>query len=165
MRFVSSLTIFIAISLCGFSQESKTYNSKDLAALRLLPVKWERYWNSHNMDSMGTMLRQDVDFVNVAGTWLKGKTEAVKDHKQKHQTMFKKSVWTTDSMEVKFVKPDLAIMHIGWGLSGDFDPDGTPRQPRHGIFTWVIIKDKGEWQLLAVHNVNKRETALPAKKY
>ncbi len=72
-------------------------------------------------------------------------------------------MWTTDSMEVKYVKPDLAIMHIGWGLSGDFDPDGAPRQPRHGIFTWVIFKDKGQWQLLAVHNVNKRETALPAK--
>ena len=163
MRFLYFLTTFILISLSSFSQETQTYNARDLAALRLLPLKWERYWNSHNMDSMGTMLRKDVDFVNVAGIWLKGKTETVKDHKQKHQTMFRNSVWTTDSVEVKYVKPDLAIMHIGWGLSGDFDPDGTPRQPRHGIFTWVIIKDKGQWQLLAVHNVNKREMVLPAK--
>lgn len=161
MRFICLLTIFIAISLCSRRQENKIYNSKDLAAIRLLPVKWERYWNNHNMDSMGTMLRKDIDFVNVAGTWLKGKGEAVKDHKQKHQTMFKSSVWTTDSIEVKYVKPDLAIMHIGWGLSGDFDPDGTRRQPRQGIFTWVIIKNKGQWQLLAVHNVNKKETTLP----
>ncbi|MEJ7693019.1 SgcJ/EcaC family oxidoreductase [Daejeonella sp.] len=163
MRYICILTSFVVISLSSFGQASKTYNSRDLVALRLLPATWERYWNTHNMDSMGTMLRKDVDFVTVAGTWLKGKAEAVKDHKQKHQTMFKSSVWTTDSMELKYLKPDLAIMHIGWGLRGDFDPDGTPRQPRHGIFTWVIIKDKGQWKLLAVHNVNKREPVLPDK--
>jgi len=45
-------------------------------------------------------------------------------------------------VEVKYVKPDLAIMHIRWGIKGDFDHDGTPREPRHGIFTWVVIKEK-----------------------
>jgi len=81
MRFICFLSTYVFISFCSFSQEIKTYNSKDLSALKVLPVKWERDWNNHNMDSMGTMLRKDVDFVTVAGTWLKGKAEVVKDHK------------------------------------------------------------------------------------
>lgn len=163
MRINCFLIVFVAISIRGFSQEGKIYHSEDLAALKSLPVKWEQYWNNHDMDAMGTMLREDVDFVNVAGVWLKGKAATIKQHKLVHQMMFKSSIWTTDSVEIKYVKPDLAILHIGWGISGDFDPDGTPRKPRHGIFTWVVIKEKGQWQLLSVHNVNIREPISSTK--
>jgi uncharacterized protein (TIGR02246 family) len=163
MRFNCLLIVLVAISTGGFGQEGRIYPTKDLAALKSLPVTWEYCWNNHNMDSMGTMLMEGVDFVNVAGVWIKGKAAAIRQHKLVHQTMFKSSVWTTDSVEIKYVKPDLAILHIGWGISGDFDPDGTPRKPRHGIFTWVVVKDKGQWQLLAVHNVNIREPISPIK--
>lgn len=157
MRSLIFLTAFALMPLSSFSQAINTYASTDLAALKLLPVKWEQDWNRHDMEAMGTMLRNDVDFVNVAGIWMKGKQAVVRDHKQKHQgIVFKNSVWTTDSVAIKYIKPDLAILHIGWGIKGDNDPDGTARIPRHGIFTWMVSKDKGEWQLLAVHNVNIR---------
>ena len=116
------------------------------------------------MDRLGTLLRNDVDFVNVAGLWMKGKEATVGDHKQKHEgVVFKNSRWTTDSVVVKYIKPDLAILHIGWGVSGDNDPDGTTRTPRHGIFTWVVQKNEGQWLLLAAHNVNIRESVKPTK--
>ena len=107
------------------------------------------------MDSLGNLLRTDVDFVGVAGLWMKGKTAAVKDHKQKHETIkFATSIWQTDSVAIKYVSPDIAILHIGWGISGDFEDDGMPRQPRHGIFTWVVSKQNNKWLLLAVQNTN-----------
>lgn len=109
------------------------------------------------MDSMRIMLRPDVDFITVGGSWLKGKAEAVNNHKEKHATTFKTSIWTTNSVEIKYIKPDLAIIHLRWGITGDFDPDGTPRAPRQGIFTWVVPKQNAQWLLLAVHNVNIRE--------
>jgi hypothetical protein len=37
------------------------------------------------------------------------------------------------------------------------------QEGRHGIFTWVVIKEKGQWQLLAVHNVNIREIVSSIK--
>jgi uncharacterized protein (TIGR02246 family) len=144
MRFICFLIVLVAISLKSFSQKDKIYHTKDLDVLNLLPVKWEKYWNNHNMNSLGTLLREDVDFVNLAGVWSKGKAASIKQLKLVHQTIFKSSVWTTDSVEIRYVKPDLAILHIGWGISGDVDPDGTTRKPRHGIFTWVGIKEKGQ---------------------
>jgi uncharacterized protein (TIGR02246 family) len=146
------------ISPNSFCQDNKTYKSKDQAALKDLERKWSRFWNTHDMDSMGTLLREDVDFVNVAGQWLKGKKETVAVHEERHLVVFKTSTWKTDSVSIKYVKDDLAIMHIGWGISGDVDPDGKAREPRHGVFTWVVIKQKNQWLLLAVHNVNIRET-------
>lgn len=162
MRTLYLLFIGCLVVFNGFSQ-SNTYNGGDLKALNALAEKWKNYWNNHDMDSMGTLLRNDVDFVTVGGRWLKGKTEAVNHHKERHQVVFKTSMWQTDSIAIKYVKPDLAIMHIGWGLSGDVDPDGTPRKPRHGIFTWVVIKENNQWLLLTVHNVNINPTVNVAR--
>ena len=154
MRFICSLVVLVVISIRSFSQEDMIYNKKDLGDLKSLPDKWEKYWNKHNMDSLSTMLTEDVDFVNLAGVWLKGKTESIQLLRLVHQTTFKSSIWITDSVKIRYVKPDLAILHIGWGLSGDVDPDGTNRIPKHGIFTWVVIKEKEQWKLLAIDNVN-----------
>jgi hypothetical protein len=67
---------------------------------------------------------------------------------------------TDDSVSIRYVKSDLATIHVGWGITGDLDPDGTPRKPRHGIFTWIVIKQKGRWLLLVVSNVNIRASAF-----
>jgi uncharacterized protein (TIGR02246 family) len=143
-------------SLVCLGQGNKEYDGNDLAVLNSLPGKFEHYWNVHNMDSMGTMLTEDVDFVNVAGTWFKGKAATVFDHKDSHSMMFKTSVLSTDSVQIRYVKSDLAILHVGWGMTGDFNPDRTPRKPRHGIFTWVVVKQKGGWLILTASNVNIR---------
>jgi len=155
--------LIITLAVLSFESFCQDYPPKDMAALQALPVTFQRCWNNHNMDSMGTMLAEDVDFINVAGTWLKGKTATVNDHKDSHSMMFKNSVLSTDSVNIRYVKSDLAIIHVGWGIMGDLDPDGTPRSPRHGIFTWVAIKNKGRWLLLAVSNVNIRAKASPSK--
>ena len=158
MRQLHLFIIFFLLSYIGFCQNNKTFEVTDLKNLNHLVGKWERYWNNHNMDSMGTLLRDDVDFVNVAGQWLKGKKEAVAVHKERHLVVFKTSIWKTDSVSIKYVKTDLAIIHMGWGITGDVDPDGKPRTPRHGIFTWIVTKENNQWLILAVHNVNIRET-------
>jgi uncharacterized protein (TIGR02246 family) len=156
MRILNLLIILGLFSVKSFGQEVPRYSAKDLVALQALPATFERCWNTHNIDSLGTLLTDDVDFINVAGTWLRGKTATVNDHKDSHSMMFKNSVLNTDSVSIKYVKPDLAIIHFGWGLKGDLDPDGTPRKPRHGIFTWVAIRQKGKWMILAASNVNIR---------
>jgi uncharacterized protein (TIGR02246 family) len=157
IKFHLMLTCCLAYAV-GFSQTKLTYNSKDTNALNNLALQWEKYWNTHDMDSMGTLLTEDVDFVNVAGQWLKGKRQTVTTHKERHNIVFKESIWKTDSVNIKYVKSDLAIMHIGWGITGDVDPDGVARTPRHGLFTWVVTKRSNGWLILAVHNVNIRST-------
>ncbi len=100
------------------------------------------------MDSMGALLRHSVDFVNVAGQWLKGREEAVAVHKERHLVVFKSSIWQTDSVS------------MGWGIKGDVDPDGKSRIPRHGISTWVLIKENNQWLILAVQCQYKRNRSL-----
>ena len=161
MKSIYLAFVFIGFSALSSAQVPKLYNSIDLIKLNDLAIKWQHYWNIHDMDSMGTLLQEDVDFVNVAGVWLKGKTATIIDHKQKHLgIVLKNSVWTTDSVAIKYIKPDLALLHLSWGLSGDNDPDGTPRKPRHGIFTWLVNQNDNEWKIITAQNTNKREQSL-----
>jgi hypothetical protein len=67
---------------------------------------------------------------------------------------FRESTWTSQAVMVQLLKPDVALVHVDWILKGDKDPDGTPRQPRGGIFTWVVVKQSGEWLIRAAQNTN-----------
>ena len=75
---------------------------------------------------------------------------------EQHRTQFRDSTWTNEQVSVQFLRPDIALVHIEWAMKGDRDPDDTPRPPRKGFFTWVVIKEEGEWKLRAAHNTNKR---------
>jgi uncharacterized protein (TIGR02246 family) len=128
----------------------------DEPAVRALAAQFESAWNNHDMSVLGSITTEDVDFVNVAGQHLKGREDVVKQHARLHQTMFKDSIWTTETVRVQFLRSDMALVHINWGMRGDLNPDGTPRQPRKGIFTWLVVKDGAAWKVRAAHNTNKR---------
>jgi hypothetical protein len=53
------------------------------------------------------------------------------------------------------------LMAAGWSLVGDKDPDGSVRKPREGIFTWIVTKLSGHWQIRAAQNTNLSYLPLP----
>ena len=121
-----------------------------------LALAFEAAWNSHDMHAFGRMLTVEADWVAVGGSHWRGREEIEREHAARHATQFKDSVWSTRRVHVAVLKPDFALIHIDWALRGDRDPDGTPRQPREGVLTWVTIKDSGFWRIRAGHNTNKR---------
>ena len=130
-------------------------SARDEAAIRDIAVSWEDAWNRHDIKALSTLVAEDVDFVNVAGIRLKNRKEFEQAHARLHQMKMKESVLTHKETHIKFVRPDLALVHVEWGMKGDRDLDGTPRQPRQGIFTWVMEKKKGTWRIIAAHNTNR----------
>ena len=154
------LRTLIVIGLCCISSQgscgtdSTSLTPEDAQALRRVADEWQRCWNAHDMDAFSALFADDVDFVTKSGTWFKGKEATMRHHRQNHATIFKHSVWSTDSVDMRYVAPDIAIIHFGWGISEDTHHDGTSSAPRHGISTWVLAKRRAQWQLIAVHNVN-----------
>lgn len=137
-------------------------NSKDTEAIKSIALKWQDAWNQHDMKALAALVAEDVDFITVGGTWQKNRKDFEEYHAQRHEMQFKESVWTTNNTTVEFVKKDVAVAHVEWSIKGDKDPDGTPRQPRQGIMTWVLEKRKGKWTLIASQNTNLREP-VPTK--
>jgi ketosteroid isomerase-like protein len=60
---------------------------------------------------------------------------------------------------VKFLKPDLAIYHSSWEMSGITSSGGSALPPKHGILTAIAQQQNGVWLIIAVHNTET--IALP----
>ncbi len=129
--------------------------AEDAAAIRRLEERWCRAWNSHDMRALTILLAKDSDFVTVGGRWLRGRKEFRQHTALYHDTSFRRSKFTVTGTTIKFLGSELALTHVKWRLTGDFDPDGTPRKPRRGIFTQVLRREKGRWYILASHNTNE----------
>lgn len=156
MTVLAVLTILQFAGVGSAAAQAKE-NAKDREAIQNMAQTWQEAWNQHDMESLAALVAENVDFINVAGIWVKTRKDFKDFHAQRHALQFKESVWATKNAEVKFVKPDVAIAHVEWSIKGDKNPDGTPRQPRQGIFTWVIEKRKGIWLIIAAQNTDIRE--------
>ncbi len=126
----------------------------DDKAIRAVVDSWETAWNAHDMSAMGRLITEDADFVNVAGLHWKGKSQIVQEHAERHRTNLKLSEWKTEKVTIQPLSPDFALVHINWGMTGDTDFDGTPREPRHGLFSWLVVKKGDRWLIRAVQNTN-----------
>jgi uncharacterized protein (TIGR02246 family) len=129
--------------------------SADEQSIRGLATEFEQAWNSHDMNKLGSITTEDIDFVNVAGLHWKGRSEVVKEHAERHKVRFKNSVWTTERVAVQFLSPDMALVHVDWQTRGDLDFNLKPWPPRTGIFSWLVVKNAGGWLIRAVQNTGK----------
>src|SRR5437899_8312067 len=100
-------------------------------------------------------MADDVDFVTVATTYLHGRSDFEKLHERVLSGRFKDSTNTTLQDTVRFLHPDMAVIHWSWKIEGDRNMDGTPRQqPRYGMMTMVAEKRNGAWLVVVAQNTN-----------
>jgi uncharacterized protein (TIGR02246 family) len=126
----------------------------DAAAVRHVPQAFAAAWATHDGHQLGTIMAEDVDFVNVGGDWLHGRADFELYHSRLLSGRFKESILTPRDTVVRFLRPDLALLHWSWALVGDKNEDLTKRKPRMGIFTMVVEKRGGEWLVVSAQNTN-----------
>jgi uncharacterized protein (TIGR02246 family) len=114
---------------------------------------WQQAWNRHDADALAALVTTDVEFVTVAGLRLRGRPEFLDHHRLMHATQMRTSRWTNLATTLRPLPGGLALQHLEWDIEGDFDPDGSPRPPRRGIFTWVLQLQPAPL-ILAGHNTN-----------
>jgi uncharacterized protein (TIGR02246 family) len=152
-------TVCTVLGVClAFGMTTHVFGqaTEDERAIRQLAQQYETGWNTHNMEVLGRMRTNDIDFVVVTGEHRKGREASMAQLAEQHRTQFRDSTWTNERVSVQLLRPDIALVHIEWAIKGDRNPDDTLRPPRHGIFTWVVIKEGEGWKLRAAHNTNKR---------
>jgi uncharacterized protein (TIGR02246 family) len=132
--------------------------AEDEQAIRRIERMWDDAWNRHDAKALAALLSDDVDFVNVTGAWFKGRPEFETRMAQTHRGIFKDSKRTTLEASVKFLTPQIAVVHARWEMSGLRKSDGTLRTPWQGIITRVVKKFGDDWVIVAAHNVDVAES-------
>ncbi len=150
--------VVVLVMLLSACSPALAQVATDESAIRELATRWEQAWNRHDMKQLVSLMTEDADFVNVGARRWKGRAEIETEHTQR-LNQFRESTWSTKAVTVQFLKPDMALAHVDWALKGDKDPDGTPRSPRSGVFTWVVVKQSSAWLIRAAQNTNSGNLA------
>ncbi len=126
----------------------------DQKAIRDIEAQWEAAWNRHDVAAMARNYAPDSDAINLAGEWFKGRAAFVKSLEELHSDKVKGSVWQTEQTNIKFLTPEIVIVHVYINSHGDRNPDGTAMPPRHAILTRVEAKRDGRWLIVASQATN-----------
>jgi uncharacterized protein (TIGR02246 family) len=103
-------------------------------------------WNLKDAHAFAAQFTEDATFVNVNGALWIGR----KDIEDRHAkaAIFKSSHAEIKPDSVRFLRPDIALVHVSWTITGDpRDP-----QPRSYLMTMVVSKRDGRWLIVAAQN-------------
>ena len=144
-----------------FATVASAQTKGDEEALRRLPQAFSEAWAKHDGHALAQIMADDVDFVTVGATWSHGRRDFETYHTRLLSGRFKDSTNTVLETAVRFLRPDLAIVHWSWTIQGDKNPDGSARPQRYGLMTMVAEKRKGKWLVVAAQNTNGTSAMPP----
>ncbi len=147
-RFILLLATFGV----GITAQAQTQTDED--AVRLLPHAFCDAWAKHDGHELAKIMAEDIDFVTVGATWFRGRDNFEEYHTRLLATRFRESTNTPLETVVRFLRPDLALVHWSWAIEGDKNPDGSARPKRFGLMTMLAEKRKDTWLVIAAQNTN-----------
>jgi uncharacterized protein (TIGR02246 family) len=128
----------------------------DEAKIKALIDRLHETWNEHDMAKFAADFTDDADFINVGGTWWKGRKQIEEAHVEAHKRFFGKSRVTLVDHKIKMLGPETAVAIVTGKMEGQDLPPGVYRTD-YNRFTAVLVKVKGEWKITALENVNLAE--------
>lgn len=147
---------FLALTffLIATAVRAQAGNSRDEQAIRQVEARWQTAWNHHDIATMASLFAPEAGVVNLAGEWFKGREEFARSLESLHSGKVKESIWQTQDIDIKFLTPEIAIVHVHFSSHGDRNPDGSPMPPRRGILMRVEVKRGGHWMIVASQATN-----------
>jgi len=113
-----------------------------------------RAFNTHDAKAFGSLFTEDADWVSVAGIRVKGRAGIQAEHEKAFTTFFKSATLASTGTTVRLVRPDVAVVHFNWELTGQVDKEGKVAAPRRGVITIVATKEEDQWRITAGQNTN-----------
>jgi uncharacterized protein (TIGR02246 family) len=150
-----ALILFAAAAGVFAQQAPNTADTaKDDATARQIVKQLENAWNAHDGKAFAAPFAVDADYVVVDGMYVKGREAIEKGHQGIFTTVFKDSTNRGTVKSVRFVRPDIAIVHVEWNLT--VRSDGKENNGR-AMNTMFMTKNEGVWSIAAFHNTPIKE--------
>ncbi len=125
-------------------------HSGDEAAVRALYQELMDGWNQGSGAAFAAVFAEDGDLVAFDGTHFKGRQEIAPFHQQLFDKWLKGSRLVGQVKDVRFLSPDVALMHAVGGtvMRGKTKPSPA----RDSMQTLIATCQGGEWRLAAFQN-------------
>jgi uncharacterized protein (TIGR02246 family) len=140
------------------------HDRHDEAAIRGIVAEMTDGFNRHDAKAATRMYAADADFVSVRREAAAGSREIEEKLAAIFATRAGGAVLTTLDVKVRFVRPDVALVHVLNELGGLVAPDGEKLPAHRELSIRVFAKDGGTWRVAAFHNTMYRPFEAPASK-
>ncbi len=128
----------------------------DEAAIHQLMRELTEAWNRGDAQAYGARYLAEGTFTNVNGSFYVGREAFTRRHEEVFGGIFKGTLLTLTTRELRFIRPDVAVVDIDASLSGLQAPPGVQAGPDGALHTClllVLVKERGSWWMTAYHNV------------
>jgi uncharacterized protein (TIGR02246 family) len=147
MKYLPVLAIVLAASIAAVPQ-----TSSDEIAIRNIVQEEIAAWNAGDAAAYSRHFAADGTFTNVRGQFFMDRHDYV------FKGQFHGSTLKQDIVSLKFVRPDVAVVEVLTSVTGiqKLSP-GTNTDDKGRLRTrllQVIVKDGGEWKIVAYHNTD-----------
>jgi uncharacterized protein (TIGR02246 family) len=133
----------------GANAQGTQNSGGDEAAIRQIVQQVQDGWNNHDGKAFAAPFAADADYVVVNGMKIKSREEIEKGHTGIFKTIYKDSHNTATIKGIRFLRPDVAIVHVEWHL--EFRA-GEEMKKGQAMNTMIMTKDAGKWSIAAFHN-------------
>ena len=151
LRQTRLLVLFLAVIyvLSASVVSAQSANSEDEQAIRDALARFYEGWNTHDADKMVSVYAEDIDHINVFAEWKKGKSAMREALKQLHAGPVENDHKTYSVEKVRFIKPDVAVVHVRSLSTGP----GSACGGCGNLSTFVMTKGSGKWLVVSFANV------------
>jgi uncharacterized protein (TIGR02246 family) len=131
-------------------EKAAANHSAEEAAVRALYQQLMAGWNQGSGEAFAAVFTEDGDLIGFDGTHFKGRQEIAPFHQRLFDKWLKGSRLVGEVKDVRFLSPDVALMHAVGGtvMRGKSEP--VPE--RDSIQTLVATHQDSEWRLAAFQN-------------
>lgn len=143
--------VFASLVFSGSASMAQTPVASDEAAVRAVVQQVQDGWNTHDAKAFSAPFALDADYVVINGMKAKGRDEIEKGHAGIFSTIYKDSKNVGTVKSVRFIRPDVAVVHIEWSL--EYQMGGQARKGR-AMNTMVMTKEAGKWSIAVFQNTS-----------
>lgn len=94
----------------------------DVGAINLLGQRQANAWNAHDINAYSSLFVAAAHVVNVLGWHWTSRAELQQKLGRAFASVFAKSRMTIEGTTVDFLKPDIAVAHVSWTMTGALSP-------------------------------------------
>lgn len=136
---------------------------EDDRALRALVARCEAAWNAGDAHAWAANMAEDVYLTSVLGDRYHGRDLLESGHRYVFDTIYKGSAITFTIEAIRFVRPDVALVHLHQRLMSRLPPGAAASTARQRLMSeemhetqarasLLVVKDGGSWQVLSFQN-------------
>jgi len=152
--FAVAIAALVLFGVQSGSAQTSQNSAPDESAIRQVVQRLQDAWNAHDGKAFAEPFASDADYVVVNGMKIKGREDIEKGHTGIFTTIYKDSHNVGTVRGVRFLRPDVAVVHVEWNL--EFRVGGETKKG-HAMSTLVMTKEGGQWSIAAFQNTPIQE--------